>query len=180
MKRTLQHPLEAYFNRPDEMGWGGSQPRRVRPLLAWIAVVGVTLLAVAANVAIAATPYVNATVQGALTPGVYGRIDIGNAPPPPVIYQQPVVIIQQPVQVQQQPLYLHVPPGHAKKWSKHCGKYNACGTPVYFVRVDGAEQYERLQYQQRMDYKEGKKNKEHKEKKEKHNGKHNGKHKGDD
>ena len=32
------------------------------------------------------------------------------------------------------PLYLHVPPGHAKKWSKHCHKYNACDRPVYFVR----------------------------------------------
>jgi hypothetical protein len=35
-----------------------------------------------------------------------------------------------------QPVYLRVPPGHEKHWSKHCGKYGACGQPVYFVRED--------------------------------------------
>ncbi|WP_418315910.1 hypothetical protein [Piscinibacter sakaiensis] len=68
-------------------------------------------------------------------PGVYGRIDIGRAPSPPVlVYPQPVVIAPSPVAVYRQPIYLHVPPGHAKKWSKHCAKYNACGQPVYFVQ----------------------------------------------
>ncbi|MBW8830232.1 MAG: hypothetical protein JF606_12495 [Burkholderiales bacterium] len=68
-------------------------------------------------------------------PGVYGRIDIGNVAPPPVVYAQPV-IIEQParVVVHQQPLYLYVPPGHQKHWAKHCGGYNACGQPVYFVK----------------------------------------------
>lgn len=80
--------------------------------------------------------YVNATVGGVLSPGVYGRIDIGNAPPPPVLYAQPVIITRPPVLVHQEPLYLYVPPGHAKKWSKHCASYNACGRPVYFVKVD--------------------------------------------
>lgn len=90
----------------------------------------------------AATSYANATVQGALAPGVYGRIEIGNAPPPPLVYMQPVIIQRAPVLVQQPPLYLHVPPGHAKKWSKHCASYNACGRPVYFVRVRGDDVYE--------------------------------------
>ena len=90
-----------------------------------------------------APPYISATVEGALSPGVYGRIDIGTAPPPPLIYAQPVVIYPAPVVVQQSPLYLHVPPGHAKKWSKHCAKYNACGQPVYFVKVNGDDDYER-------------------------------------
>jgi hypothetical protein len=69
-------------------------------------------------------------------PGFYGRIDIGNAPPPVLVYPQPVVI--QPVAVVQpvQPIYLHVPPGHAQNWGKHCGKYNACSRPVYFVKDD--------------------------------------------
>lgn len=69
-------------------------------------------------------------------PGFYGRIDIGNAPPPVLVYPQPVVI--QPVAVVQpvQPVYLHVPPGHAKNWGKHCAKYNACSRPVYFVKDD--------------------------------------------
>lgn len=67
-------------------------------------------------------------------PNFYGRIDIGNVPRPRVIYEQPV-IIERPVHyVEQRPIYLRVPPGHAKKWSKHCGKYNACGQRVYFVQ----------------------------------------------
>ena len=70
-------------------------------------------------------------------PGFYGRIDIGSAPPPRLVFPQPV-IIQPPVQVVQpvQPIYLHVPPGHAQKWSKHCHKYSACSRPVYFVQED--------------------------------------------
>ena len=68
-------------------------------------------------------------------PGLYGRIDIGQvASPPAVVYAQPVVIAPSQVVVQQQPVYLHVPPGHAKNWGKHCGRYNACGQPVYFVQ----------------------------------------------
>ena len=66
-------------------------------------------------------------------PGYYGRIDIANFPQPQLIYAQPVVIEPVPVGVVGPPLYLHVPPGHAKNWRKHCGKYNACGQPVYFV-----------------------------------------------
>lgn len=69
-------------------------------------------------------------------PGFYGRIDIGNAPQPQLIYPAPVVIQQVPVGVVRQPIYLSVPPGHEKKWSKHCSKYNACGQPVYFVQQD--------------------------------------------
>lgn len=99
--------------------------------------------AVQAAVPYAATPYATASVEGALAPGVYGRIEIGNAPPPPVVYVQPVIIQRPPVFVEQAPLYLHVPPGHAKKWSKHCARYNACNRPVYFVKVRGDDEFER-------------------------------------
>ncbi len=67
-------------------------------------------------------------------PGFYGRIDVGNVPRPEVIYARPVVVYPAPVGVVHQPIYMHVPPGHAKHWSKHCSKYNACGHPVYFVK----------------------------------------------
>ena len=77
-------------------------------------------------------------------PGVYGRIDIGNYPPPVLVYPQPVIIAPPPVMVQRQPIYLYVPPGHQKKWGKHCARYNACGQPVYFVQ----EQWVRERYQQ--------------------------------
>ena len=53
-------------------------------------------------------------------PGFYGRIDIGNMPQPQLIYASPVIIQQIPVGVVRQPIYLSVPPGHEKKWSKHC------------------------------------------------------------
>ena len=73
---------------------------------------------------------------GISQPGVYGRIDIGRFPQPelivaaPVVVRPPRVVVAQPVQ----PVYLWVPPGHQKHWSKHCGRYNACGVPVYFVK----------------------------------------------
>jgi len=80
-------------------------------------------------------------------PGVYGRIDIGNYPQPRIVYPQPVVIVQSPVAVHQQPIYLYVPPGHQKNWGKHCGRYNACGQPVYFVQED----WVRERYEERHD-----------------------------
>ncbi len=77
---------------------------------------------------------VGVTISGEIRPGIYGRVDLGTAPPPPVLYPQPVIIVRQPRPVAVAPAYLHVPPGHAKKWSKHCHRYNACATPVYFVK----------------------------------------------
>lgn len=67
-------------------------------------------------------------------PGFYGRLDIGGYPPPQFIYAEPVFI--GPAPMNRAPIYLRVPPGHAKHWSKHCGRYNACGERVYFVQDD--------------------------------------------
>jgi hypothetical protein len=92
----------------------------------------ILLAALAAGTASAQTS-VGVSVSVA-QPGVYGRIDIGNMPPPAVIYERPVIYAPMPVVVQQQPVYLYVPPGHQKKWGKHCAKYNACNQPVYFVK----------------------------------------------
>jgi hypothetical protein len=77
---------------------------------------------------------VGVTISGEITPGVYGRVDISNRPPPPLVYAAPVVIVRPPPRVALQPIYLHVPPGHAKNWGKHCAEYRACNRPVYFVR----------------------------------------------
>ncbi|WP_457424890.1 hypothetical protein [Roseateles sp. P5_E7] len=71
-------------------------------------------------------------------PGFYGRIDIGNAAPPPVMMREPVWVQRRPVHVE--PVYMRIPPGHQKNWAKHCARYNACGTPVYFVREDWYEE----------------------------------------
>ena len=89
----------------------------------------------------AAPATIHLSVGGEISPGVYGNVQFGNAPPPPVFYPQPRIIVSQPEHASAQPIYLHVPPGHAKKWSKHCHKYNACGQPVYFVNVDNRGKY---------------------------------------
>lgn len=89
--------------------------------------------ALAAAVAPAAATDVGVSVSIG-QPGFYGRIDIGDFPPPQVIYAQPVIV--QRVPMDRPPIYLHVPPGHAKHWSKHCRKYGACGERVYFVQDD--------------------------------------------
>jgi hypothetical protein len=73
-------------------------------------------------------------ISSDVRPGIYGRVDIGGAPPPLLVYPEPAIVVRQPQSVQVQPIYLHVPPGHAKHWSKHCREYNACGVPVYFVK----------------------------------------------
>ena len=104
------------------------------------------ILAIALAVGALAPAFAQTSVGvsiGINQPGVYGRIDIGNFPQPQLIYAQPV-IINRPVQyVQQQPVYLYVPPGHQKNWAKHCGSYNACGQPVYFVKEEWVrERYE--------------------------------------
>lgn len=86
--------------------------------------------------AIAASAPASATDVGVSVavgqPGFYGRLDIGGYPPPVLIYPQPLVIVPGPVSGP--PVYLRVPPGHAKHWSKHCHRYDACGERVYFVQ----------------------------------------------
>jgi hypothetical protein len=77
---------------------------------------------------------------GISQPGLYGRIDIGTVGAAPVlVYPQPLVIVRPAVMPQ--PVYMHVPPGHAKNWSKHCARYDACGRPVYFVQEDWYQQH---------------------------------------
>lgn len=78
---------------------------------------------------------VGVTISGEIQPGIYGQVNIGTVPNYALVYPQPMVIaVPPPYGVPAQALYLHVPPGHAKHWNKHCHKYNACGRPVYFIR----------------------------------------------
>ncbi len=67
-------------------------------------------------------------------PGVYGRINIGNVPPPALVYAQPVIIAPPRVVVERRPIYLYVPDVQQRDWRRYCGRYNACGQPVYFVQ----------------------------------------------
>src|ERR1044071_1943716 len=73
----------------------------------------------AAPLAAAGELGVDITIKGEITPGVYGRVDLTNRAPPPLVYAQPVVIERPPPHVVVEPVYLHVPPGHAKNWRKH-------------------------------------------------------------
>ncbi|MDO8414364.1 MAG: hypothetical protein Q7S51_11315 [Gallionellaceae bacterium] len=105
-------------------------------------------------------------------PGFYGRLDIGNLPHPPLLFPAPV-IIKRSVHVGE-PVYLHVPPGHAKNWRKHCRKYNACGQPVYFVQEDWYNNEYAPRYRERHNKHGHDEGGDHKEGKGKHKNK--GKH----
>jgi hypothetical protein len=77
-------------------------------------------------------------------PGVYGRINIGDVPPPALVLPQPVIIAPPRVVVDRRPIYLYVPPPHQRDWRRYCGRYGACGQPVYFVQETWVrERYER-------------------------------------
>jgi hypothetical protein len=95
------------------------------------------LLLVGAGTCDAGDLNIHLMLSGEVAPGVYGQVQIGNERPPPLVYAQPMLI--EPQAAPPPPVYLHVPPGHAKNWRKHCREYNACNRPVYFVR---SEEYE--------------------------------------
>lgn len=87
----------------------------------------------AVGLAIFSTPALAADVSISIgQPGFYGRLDIGDYPQPQLLYRQPIIVDRS--YGNSGPIYLNVPPGHAKKWSKHCAAYNACGERVYFVQ----------------------------------------------
>lgn len=68
-------------------------------------------------------------------PGVYGRVDIGRYPQPQLVLPQPVLVAPPPaVVVRPEPVYLWVPYEHRRAWPRYCGRYGACGVPVYFVQ----------------------------------------------
>jgi len=102
-------------------------------------------LALAAAAALPAAAQTSVGVSiGINQPGVYGRIDIGNVAPPPVVYAQPMIIAPTAVAVHQRPIYLYVPAGQQRDWGRYCGRYGACGQPVYFVQERWVrERYER-------------------------------------
>jgi hypothetical protein len=91
-------------------------------------------------------------------PGFYGPIDVADYRsdygPPPVYLLQPV-IVERGYRERSAPVYLRVPPGHRKKWHKHCHKYGACGQPVLFVQdrwyADVYAPRYRERYQDRVD-----------------------------
>jgi hypothetical protein len=80
-------------------------------------------------------------------PGFYGHIDIGDFPPPRLLYAEPVIVDH--VHLLPHPVYLHVPPGHAKHWHQHCHDYHACNRRVYFVETGWYEEIYVPEYRMR-------------------------------
>jgi hypothetical protein len=80
---------------------------------------------------------VGVDLSGAVAPGVYGEVHLGSNAPPPVVYEAPVQIVR--VSNALPPIYLNVAPVEARNWRVHCGHYNACNRPVYFVRSNEYE-----------------------------------------
>ena len=87
-------------------------------------------LAVAASVTFAASASAQVNISVG-QPGFYGQLNIGGYPPPVLYSPRPVVVERQ---FFGPPIYLRVPEGHRRHWSRHCGRYNACGRQVYFVQ----------------------------------------------
>ncbi|MFZ1851460.1 MAG: hypothetical protein WAU15_04395 [Nitrosomonas sp.] len=89
-------------------------------------------------------------------PGFYGQIYLPNQhSTPQLVYPNPVTAIPSAIGISQQPIYLHVPPGHAKKWSKHCHRYKACSQPTYFVQEKWYSDVYRTQYHNHSSYSDG-------------------------
>ena len=107
----------------------------MKKLIAWVLGVGVVG-------SVVAQPSVGVSI-GINQPGVYGRINIGDVPRPALILPQPVIISQPRYEVHRSPIYLYVPPAHQQNWRQYCGRYEACGQPVYFVK----EQWVRERYE---------------------------------
>lgn len=99
---------------------------------------GLLLAAAGAAAADAQQAYVNVTAGGPLRPGVYGRIEVRNAPPPPLLSPRPLVASKELGLPRLEPVYLYVPAGQVRRWSRYCQRYDACRRPVYFVRMDNA------------------------------------------
>ena len=83
--------------------------------------------------------FFNATVGSEFSPGVFGQLNVGNAPPPPVIYTQPMV--GGPSVYGAPPMYVYAPIEEIQNWGYFCGKYSACGMPVYFIHYDERHPY---------------------------------------
>ncbi len=81
----------------------------------------------------AAQPSVGVSI-GINQPGIYGRINIGDLPGQALVLPEPVMISPPRYAVERRPIYLYVPPQHQQDWRRHCGRYSACGQPVYFVQ----------------------------------------------
>jgi hypothetical protein len=108
----------------------------MRKIYALLTLVGATLIGAGSC---EAQVFFNTTVGSEFTPGVFGQINVNNAPPPPVFYPQPVVGGQEVYGAP--PMYVYAPIEETQNWGYFCGKYRACGIPVYFILYDDRHPY---------------------------------------
>lgn len=73
----------------------------------------------------------NALGQSMGQPGYYGYIEIGANPQPPLLISN--AVMGNPGVYTGSPIYMHVPPEHARAWSRYCHLYGACDWVVFFV-----------------------------------------------
>jgi hypothetical protein len=101
-------------------------------------VLATTLIAIgasAASLAQARDINVGVSIGGEFQPGVYGQVNVNTMPGYSMVYPQPTMVVAQPAYaVPVQPVYIYAPPAHIHHWHQHCGYYNACSRPVYFVQ----------------------------------------------
>jgi hypothetical protein len=101
--------------------------------------IAIMALGFAANAASANDLGINVVLEGEVKPGVYGRVELGRNSRPDLVYAEPRVIVVEEDHHHHhhdEPVYLHVPPGHARNWGRHCHAYHACSRQVYFVMSD--------------------------------------------
>ncbi len=108
--------------------------------------------AVLLSAAAASAQQASVTIDGPPLPGLFGRVQISaNLPMPPVYLPKPVVVSPPRVALPAppEPVYLWVPPGHRKNWKSYCGRYDACGRPVYFVQEGWVREHEPQRFEKR-------------------------------
>jgi hypothetical protein len=124
--------------------------------------IAIMALGFAANAANANDIGINVVLEGEVKPGVYGRVELGRNSHPDLVYAEPRVIVVEKDHHHHhhdEPVYLHVPPGHARNWGRHCHEYHACSRSVYFVMSD--EYREKPKPKHHHHHKEHKKHKHH-------------------
>jgi hypothetical protein len=112
-------------------------------------------LLIAVTLAVFAAPVFAADVGVSISvgqPGFYGQINIGDFPPPEVVYAQPVIVVPGTAYEEAPPIYLHVPPGYERHWNRHCRRYNACNRRVFFVQDRWYNQVYVPHYREREGY----------------------------
>jgi hypothetical protein len=108
---------------------------------------------------------------GINAPGQYGRINIDNYPQVQLVAPQPIIYAPSPVAAYQRPIYLYVPQMHRANWGRYCGRYSACGQPVYFVQETWVQQQRGRDHEHEHEHDNRNGKKEFKRQDGKHHGK---------